>query len=228
MKRRRFEVRSRVPIRASENLLAGAQEVAVLQREAGAVPAPRAAEGGAPRQRPDVAGDHLDVHLAVAPRHGADVHVVEIVVGAQEPRRLLDQFRREHVPRPEQELPLDDPHPGGAVKVVGKAEEAVVLPRIAGIEDVPGDHADLADDAPRRDGRPGLHRPDRCGGLRGGLSREPEEQVGGWLRPARCREEGRAQERHRHRQPARVIGAVGAIGGWRAAGAAARDHAETP
>ena len=45
-------------------------------------------------QRPDVVGDHEDVDLAVVIGDGPDRGVVEVGIGAQDARRLLEQVAR--------------------------------------------------------------------------------------------------------------------------------------
>ena len=210
------------------DLLAGAQEVAVLEREARAVAPAGAAEGGPPRESPDVARRHLDVDLAVVAQDGADVDVVEVVVGAQQPRRLLDQLGGEDVPRLEQELLGDHPGAGGAMEVVGEVEEAVPLAGIGRIEDVLGRHPHLADHAPRRD----LLRPQhperrrRLGRARRDLRRDRPEKAGRRLCVGGDREEGEDGEEKdtQERSSPRQTGPAFSDG--RAAAAAARDHAK--
>jgi hypothetical protein len=124
--------------------LAGAQEVDVLEIEVGGVGAAGAAEAEAPLEGPDVAGDHFQVHRAVAHRNGADAGVVEVAVAAQDALGLRRRLRRVGVPGLHQHLALDDLRLGDDVQPVRQPEERLVLTGLAGIEDVLGDDADLA------------------------------------------------------------------------------------
>src|SRR5579864_5778008 len=127
------------------DVLAGAEEVLVLDVERGAVGAAGAAEVEAELQRPDVPRQHLEIDLALVLGDRPDGRLVQVAVVAQQPLALAQGLGRVGVAGLEEQLALDHLGPGGAVQAVDEAEDAAALAGPAGIEDVLGDDVDGAD-----------------------------------------------------------------------------------
>ena len=124
---------------------AGAEQVLLRERDAALVLAAFAARAQADVERPGVARKDLDVGDAVAYRDRPDGHVVQVVLTAQQAFGLFDLLHRDRLPAVEQQRPPDHVRARIEVQLVGEAEEPVVLPRIAQVEDIAGDDADFAD-----------------------------------------------------------------------------------
>src|SRR6202035_3324149 len=146
------EVRGAVDRRRALDVevLAGAEEVAVREVEAGAADPAGVMEGDPALERPDVAGDDLDVDLALGDAQRPDPGIVEVAGGSQEALGLAQRLDREAVAALEQELALDRRRPGGAMEAIGELEDPGVLALLMGIEDVLVEEVDPADRVPRR------------------------------------------------------------------------------
>src|SRR5262249_33351420 len=85
---------------------------------------------------PDVTGRDLDVDLVVLVADDADPGVVEIALRAQDARRLLDPTAREGLTGLEEQVVAYRARARLEVQFVGEPEDAVVVLRVAEIEDV--------------------------------------------------------------------------------------------
>ena len=188
---------------------AGAQQVVFLDADAARIGPARAGEAGAGVQRPGVARHHLDIdHIGRTAgwRDGAQLHVIQVAVGAQQALGFFHHPNGHCVAGFEQQLAADDLGPRFGVQCVGQAKQGVVLGRVGQIKNV------LVQDVDLPDAR-------ACGfelGERGGLRQR-------MARNARARKrEQNPQHDNRHQRAANRLLAWRWVQGWRCHGGAIR------